>query len=111
MTIGQYLFSFAVVAGLVTTILVLAASRSIKALLLASGVVLAVAVAYFARTRVSGRPGFLRSSVVACAALAVGTLVVYWRRNARTVTGRLVTGLVAWLGIVFAWFETAYLLR
>ena len=110
-TIGQYLVSFGVFAVLVTTLFVWAASRSIRALLLAAGLVLAALVSYFARTRASGRPGFLRSSIIACAALATGALIVYWRRNARTLAGRLVTGLLAWLGIVFAWFETAYLLR
>jgi len=110
-TVGQYLASFAVVAALVTAILALAASRSWRVLVLATALFLAAAVAYFVRTRGTGGPGVLRSSIVAAVALAVGALIAHWRRKARTPMGRFASGVLTWAGIVFAWFETAYLLR
>lgn len=112
MTYAQYFTSFAVISVLVTAALVFAAARGVKALLLVAFLLMAAAVAYYAtRAHVTGGPGVFPSSVVAIVALIVGAVIVYWRRNARTTGGRLASGFLAWLGIVFAWFETAYLLR
>jgi len=112
MTIGQYLASFAVLACLVVFALMLAARRGAHALT-GTGALLALATTAFFVWRAGGRSGpeTARSAAVALAAIAAASLVIYLRRDARGVSRRAVTALLAWLGLVFAWLETAYLLR
>jgi hydrogenase/urease accessory protein HupE len=111
-TYAQYFTSFGVISVLVAVGLMAAAAHGARALLLATFIFMAAAVAYFTpRTHTAQGPGFLRSSVVAIVAIMVGAAIAYWRRNARSTGGRLAGGVLAWLGILFAWFETAYLLR
>jgi len=111
-TYAQYFASFGVISVLVAVGLMVAASHGARALLLAMFIFMAAAVAYFTpRAHTASGPGFLRSSAVAIVALTVGAVIAYWRRNARSIGGRLLGGFLAWLGILFAWFETAYLIR
>jgi hypothetical protein len=112
MTIGQYLASFVVLGCLVVLALMLAARWGGLALA-SAGVLIALATAAFFLWRSGGRTGPepQRSAIIALAAIATAALVVYLRRHARGTPRQLVTGLLAWLGLVFAWFETAYLLR
>lgn len=112
MTIGQYLVSFAVLAGLVVVALMLAARWGSLALTIA-GAVIALADTAFFIWRAGGRPGpeTQRSAVVALTAIAAGGLMIYLRRTARGASRQVVTAVLAWLALAFAWFETAYLLR
>ena len=112
MTIGQYLASFSILAALTVLGLLAASRRGNLALVAAALAFSALAAAWFwirsARAHETSAP---KPMVVALVAIFVASAVVYVRRSSGGTSGRLLTGVLAWVGLVFAWFETAYLLR
>ena len=112
MTVGQYLASLAILAVVVVAALLLAVRRG-SAMLAATATALlltATACVWMGSLRGHG-PGPARSMITALVAIAAATGVVYLRRHRFNSAGRFVTGALAWLVLVFAWIETAYLLR
>jgi hypothetical protein len=111
-TIGQYVFAFAAYGAVVVTAFTLARRRSLVALVATASFIAALASAYlWNRDAHLGSTTATRSVIVAIAALAVGALIVFLRFHGPKRRSQVVTGILAWLGLGFAWFEVAYLLR
>lgn len=114
MTYGQAFLALAAAAALAVSILMVAYGRWGRRGLVAGGAVLALAsgaffVARAAASHVPRAPGSLRSVVViSLVPVTVAAIIVRLRRG----RGRpLLTGALAWAGLLFAFFESANLLR
>ena len=111
MTIGQYLASFTVLSILVVACLLIAVRRG-SAILAATAILFIVLGATFFRFRPRSNGVYaLKTAIITAVAVAIAAVIVYLRRAKQDARGRALTGVLAVLGLMFAWFETAYLLR
>ena len=111
MTIGQYVASFTVLGVAVVAALLLAIRRS-TAMLLTTTIVFIVAAAAFFQLRPGSSGVFaLKSTMIGAVAITVAAVIVYLRRANQHPRGSALTGVLALVALIFAWFETAYLLR
>lgn len=112
MTVGQYLASFAIIAAFVVIALLVAIRLGTLTLVGAAlGLTIAAAASFWRGAVPTNGPGAARSSVIALLAITAAAGVVYVRRNSTQRGARLLTCGLAWMALMFAWFETAYLLR
>jgi len=112
MTHGQAFVALVVAASGAVAALVGAQARWPRHGLGASAAALALASCAFFVLRAGGPSApagrLLASIAIPLAAVAAGAGVVYLRRGSRS---RLWTGALAWGAVLFAFFESAYLLR
>lgn len=114
MTIGQYLLVFFGWAAIIVGVMVFATGRAkLRGLISVSAAFVLAAGLFFAlRQSNRGNPrAALISTFVAAVAVATGAVIVWLRMRNGTPRNRILTATLAWVGLAFAWFETAYLLR
>jgi hypothetical protein len=115
MTYGQAFVALAIAAASAVGVLIAAHARWQRRGLVAGAAALALASGAFflSRAATAGHrargPWTLGSAVVvSLVPVAVAAAIVYLRRGRGS---RLLTGALAWIGLLVAYFESAYLLR
>jgi hypothetical protein len=112
-SVDHILASYAVVAIVLAIGLILAGKRGGTTLATVSLALMLSAVTFFLNPQAGGikGPGAVHSIALGVVPIALATGVVYARRNSRSPGAQLLTGALAWFGLMFGLFGTAYLLR